>query len=94
MMTSETHTPESVRGPLPTALADWEDPDVQLVYQLLCDTDFLPPSDEHWEGFCARRIVAALASEGEVRRAANDIRWQNIAPLRAEETAIQREDQP
>lgn len=46
-------------------LAEWEDERVQLVYQLICDTDNWPPSEEHWEGWVARRIVAALERELE-----------------------------
>jgi hypothetical protein len=38
----------------------FEDPRVQAVYGVLCDTDTLPPEGEHWEGFVARRIVNAL----------------------------------
>lgn len=53
----------------------FDDPVVQVVYRLLCD-DAQPPEGEHWEGFVARRIVAALAqqpaqaapSAGEVER--------------------------
>lgn len=47
------------QGPLTTAPAKWEDPLVQTVYRLLCN-DIEPPEGEHWEGFVARRIVAAL----------------------------------
>jgi hypothetical protein len=48
-------TQEAVTG----ELAEWEDQRVQLVYELLCD-QVAPPAEEHWEGFSARRIVAAL----------------------------------
>lgn len=41
------------------SLPDFEDPRVQVVYKLLCDLTE-PPGDEHWEGFVARRIVAAI----------------------------------
>ena len=49
-------------------LAEWEDPRVQLVYKILCDDVRPSDDDEHWEGFVARRIVAALSlpSSGEV----------------------------
>lgn len=40
----------------------WDDARVQTVYRLLCD-DTQPPENEHWEGFVARRIVAALFPE-------------------------------
>jgi hypothetical protein len=40
-------------------LPSFDDPEVQIVYRLLCD--YTPPPDgQHWEGFDARRIVAAL----------------------------------
>ena len=38
---------------------EFEDADVQTVYRLLCDSE-VPPSGDHWEGFAAQRIVAAL----------------------------------
>ena len=42
-------------------LADWEDSEAQLVYELLCDNEEFPPNaGEHWEGYMARRIVAEL----------------------------------
>lgn len=43
----------------PAPEATWEDPRVQTVYGLVCDGTE-PPEGEHWEGFLARRIVAAL----------------------------------
>jgi hypothetical protein len=43
-------------------LPKWGDPRVQTVYDLLCD-DVVPRNRaEHWEGFLARRIVAALSA--------------------------------
>lgn len=47
--------------------ADWSDPDVQMVYQMLCDTEDLPPDwpDAHWEGWLARRIVAELRNRNQ-----------------------------
>lgn len=41
------------------ALANFSDPLVQLIYNVLCD-GAEPPEGEHWEGFVARRIVASL----------------------------------
>lgn len=35
------------------------DPQVQLVYEILCDTTELPV-ERHWEGWVAERIVLAL----------------------------------
>jgi len=43
----------------PAALPEFEDPRVQAVYRILCE-DERPPEGEHWEGFAARKIVAAL----------------------------------
>lgn len=43
----------------PAAELEFEDQRVQTVYQILCD-DERPPKGEHWEGFAARKIVAAL----------------------------------
>ncbi len=49
--------------PVREALAEWEDPRVQIVYRLLVDDTAPPNSEEHWEGWVARRVVAALAQE-------------------------------
>lgn len=40
-------------------LPDWNDPRVQVVYEILGD-ETAPPGNEHQDGFDARRIVAAL----------------------------------
>ena len=48
-------------------LAKWDDPDVQLVYKLLCD-DEVPSKEEHYEGWIARRIVAALKEKHTKRQ--------------------------
>lgn len=44
----------------PETLADFEDPLVQTVYAILCDTA-PPPAEEHWEGWVSRRIVTEIA---------------------------------
>jgi hypothetical protein len=44
----------------PKPVADFDDQRVQTVYNILCDADEGKPRDEHWEGWKARRIVAAL----------------------------------
>jgi hypothetical protein len=54
---SQKSSPEQ---PEPTA--QWDDPRVQAVYQVLC-SDEAPPPEQHWEGFLARRIVDALAAQ-------------------------------
>lgn len=46
----------------PSEREAFEDSRVQAVYDLLCD-ETPPPKGEHWEGFAARRIVAALATQ-------------------------------
>ena len=50
----------------PEPKAQWEDPRVQAVYEILCDHGDAPhdPS-EHWEGWIARRIVDALCREAD-----------------------------
>jgi len=40
-------------------VAQWGDPRVQAVYDILCSCD-APPAEQHWEGWTARRIVDAL----------------------------------
>lgn len=52
--------PQGLPEPADKPLADWEDPDVQLVYRMLADTEAPPNPEEHWEGYNARRIVAEL----------------------------------
>ena len=51
------------------SLPEWDDVSVQAVYELLCSED-VPPEGEHWEGFTARRIVAALraTTRDEIQR--------------------------
>lgn len=44
-----------------TTIPEFNDARVQAVYGLLCD-DQSPPDGEHWEGWVARRIIAALQS--------------------------------
>jgi hypothetical protein len=39
----------------------WGDARVQTVYEILCSQE-VPPGDQHWEGWVARRIVDALAT--------------------------------
>ena len=41
-------------------LPEFKDPLVQIVYGLLCSNEAPPNPQEHWEGWVARRIVAAL----------------------------------
>ncbi len=40
-------------------MAQWTDPDVQIIYELLCDNE-QPPDGEHYEGFIALKIADAL----------------------------------
>lgn len=49
---------------LQSDLPEFDDPRVQIVYEMLCDDKLnTPPNpEEHWEGWLARNIVAALHS--------------------------------
>ena len=46
-------------------LAEWDDPQVQIAYRILCDDQGPPNLEEHWEGWVARRIIAALRASSE-----------------------------
>jgi hypothetical protein len=46
----------------PAPVTAFDDPLVQTVYNILCDADEGKPREEHWEGWKARRIVAALTT--------------------------------
>lgn len=54
----------------------FHDPDVQKVYRVLSDNTPVPNLEEHWEGWVARRIVAALRGGRE-----NNLRKQDVANL-------------
>lgn len=58
------------------ALAEWDDPRVQIVYRILCDDNAPPNLDDHWEGYAARRIVAALALPA-AQPLREPVRWQH-----------------
>lgn len=47
------------------ALPSFDDPRVKAVYRLLCSDETPPNREEHWEGWVARRIVAALAAPAD-----------------------------
>ena len=49
-------------------MVEFNDPEVQIVYELLCDTAETPPEGEHYEGWVARRIVAALRAKHAQQR--------------------------
>ena len=60
------------------AIAKFDDPQVQVVYEILCN-DEDPPKGEHWEGFIARRIVDALAQpEQEELIQFKDGKWSYV----------------
>lgn len=40
------------------------DAEVQLVYEMLCDTTE-PPPERHWEGWLAEKIVLALRANAK-----------------------------
>ena len=46
-------------------LPDWNDADVQVVYDILCGTERPPNPAEHWEGYLARLIVGKLNLEAQ-----------------------------
>lgn len=48
---------------------EFSDPQVQIAYAILADSNATPPAGEHWEGFAARRIVSAL------RQAVQQLIW-------------------
>ena len=50
-------------APVQEPMADFDDPQVQAVYEILCDDDEAKPREEHWQGYKARRIVDALAAQ-------------------------------
>ena len=58
----------------PTALPDWEHPLVQAAYKILCSDD-KPPAGEHWEGFVARRFVAAVEAALRGAAQADPVAW-------------------
>lgn len=69
-------------------LPAWEDPRVQVVYELLCNMPEGKPADDHWEGWTARHIVASFARSvpvGEARPVAWDASqikqpgWHHVA---------------
>ena len=43
-------------------LPDFDDASVQTVYEIICESPMPPNCEEHWEGYQARLIVAALRS--------------------------------
>jgi hypothetical protein len=71
-------------APTPPAEAagwpDFSDANVQTVYEILCDTQS-PPEGEHWEGFAARRIVAALLARppAEAKPVADELDQIDVA---------------
>lgn len=65
-------------APSAEALPDFNDPRVQKVYALLCDSVLPPSPQQHWEGYTARRIVAALAEPKAQAQAAEPVSF--LAP--------------
>jgi hypothetical protein len=59
-------------SPVTETLPEWEDADVQLVYEMLCDPELnSPPNpEEHWEGWVSRNIVRGLRSRRYAQRPA------------------------
>jgi hypothetical protein len=48
------------RHRLKEPITPFDDPSAQLVYKLLTDDQDVPPGNQHWEGWIARRIVDVL----------------------------------
>lgn len=46
-------------------IVQFSDPQVQIAYAVLVDSEAAPPTGEHWEGFAARRIIDALRQAGQ-----------------------------
>ena len=62
-MTSITSKSESASQSInPKLTENWEDKRIQIVYELLCSLE-VPPADQHWEGWVAKRIVNSLAAQ-------------------------------
>jgi hypothetical protein len=62
-------------SPVTETLPEWEDADVQLVYEMLCDPELnSPPNpEEHWEGWVSRNIVRGLRSRRYAQRPADEL---------------------
>ena len=50
---------------------DWEDADVQIIYDIIC-SDNTPPENFHWEGFVSIRIAKALRAIAGTEEAENE----------------------
>jgi len=79
----------------PEPIAQWEDPRVQAVYEVIafCDT---PPPEHHWEGWTARRIVDRLAAleQPDRAQAMRDAGYTRRPTLREMADPEQREQEP
>lgn len=65
-----------------TKLPEFEDPQVQIAYGILAEMPEGKPEDHHWEGWCARHIVAALADfQAEIYSRNNEIRSAALRKL-------------
>lgn len=82
---------------------DFDDPKVQAVYSILCDTKMHgKPDEEHWEGWQARRIVEALAQPADPYAAviggelfyANEIDWSTLRNQEQEVVLLYKAPQP
>lgn len=56
-------------------LADWNDPRVQIAYKILSANEAPPNPQEHWEGYCARKIVAALGFAAPASAGGEAVAW-------------------
>ena len=60
---------------------DWDDPEVQYVYRLLCFNELPGSPEEHWEGKVARMAVAYLRSRAAEAREAGESDSIKLAKL-------------
>lgn len=58
-------------------LAKWENANVKRIYEILCDDMRHKRPEEHWEGYCARWIVAEIVLPLEKAIAERDAQWQS-----------------
>ena len=54
------YTAQPVQAPPSVPSASFDDPRVQIVYNLICADEAPPNQEEHWDGWVSRRIVDSL----------------------------------
>lgn len=71
----------------PPVEPNFDDPDVQAVYAILCDTDDQIPEGWHWEGFMAQRIVDEVFRVSPHRKHPNEVEVEALAQPQQEPVA-------